>query len=650
MSVGGLPAPKADATGHFLPHAHSAQFYEDDAFLLDELNRYIGPALVSGDVAIVIATAAHQEALAARLRQSGVNLDAVRTLGRYIALDAADTLAKLMVDGWPDATRFAEHIGGVMDQATAAAAHGRITAFGEMVALLWHDGNPEAAIRLEELWSELAGRYSFQLHCAYPMSLFSTVADCESMARVCAAHSAVLPAETYGSLVDDQERLRAVARLQQKAVALETEIERRRQVERALEAEIAEHQRTVAELHEAVAVRDQDIAARELTEMELRERTREVAQRTLSLEALYRADEELHRSLRLDDVLESLVDVAAQVLRADKSAVHVWSAQRAQLEVAATRGIAADTIPLMTYELGHGVVGRVGLARESIALEDVANEAGSVRQAEDREGIRSCLTVPIVFGGDLFGVFTVGYTQRRTFDANDDRLLNALARRAAHAIENARLYERAKQGAVLEERQRLARDLHDAVTQTLFAASLIAEVVPGLWERSQEEGERRLAELRQLTRGALAEMRTLLLELRPEALTDMHLGDLLRQLADAFGGRARVPIDVTVEEAVSLTPDVEIALYRIAQEALNNVFKHANASRVRITLTGSPEQTELCVQDNGRGFDPDAALPGHMGMGVMQERAQSIGAALRLHSVVGQGTEVRVILVRRHPE
>ena len=143
--------------------------------------------------------------------------------------------------------------------------------------------------------------------------------------------------------------------------------------------------------------------------------------------------------------------------------------------------------------------------------------------------------------------------------------------------------EEEREKAAIAERTRLARDLHDAVSQTLFSASLIAEVLPRIWEKNQPEGKKRLEEIRQLTRGALAEMRTLLLELRPAALADTDLGDLLHQLGESITGRARVPVDVTVNgECHVLTTEVKVALYRIAQEALNNVAKHSGAKRARV--------------------------------------------------------------------
>ncbi len=373
-----------------------------------------------------------------------------------------------------------------------------------------------------------------------------------------------------------------------------------------------------------------------------------VADRTKELEALYRADHELYRHLRLEQVLQTLVDVAVEILQADKSSVMVWDVQRERLVVRAARGFSPETMAQMSFALGEGVVGRVAATGEPIIVEDVYTDPRVARRITDPEDIRSFMHVPIEIGGEVFGVFNVDYAQPRALGAEEQRLFIGLAQRAALAIENARLYEQAQQAAVLEERQRLARDLHDAVTQTLFSASLIAEVLPRLWERNPEEGPRRLEELRQLTRGALAEMRTLLLELRPAALVETALGDLLRQLAESITGRARVPVTVTVEGVRSLPPEVQVALYRVAQEALNNLAKHAGASQARVSLHSQPEQVELRISDDGRGFDPEGISPESLGLGIMRERAEAIGAALRIESQIGQGT--RITLVWPHTE
>ena len=203
------------------------------------------------------------------------------------------------------------------------------------------------------------------------------------------------------------------------------------------------------------------------------------------------------------------------------------------------------------------------------------------------------------------------------------------------------LAEKAAQEAVTVERTRLARDLHDAVTQTLFSASLIAEVLPDIWVMSQAEGWKRLEELRQLTRGALAEMRTLLLELRPSALTEIPLPDLLRQLCESLIGRARLPIQLRVEGARKLPPDLQICLYRITQEALNNVVKHAKATQALVTLQLN-EKVTLTIVDNGSGFDPARVPPDHLGLKIMCERAEALGVDFSIYSEPGEGTQICV--------
>jgi signal transduction histidine kinase len=268
------------------------------------------------------------------------------------------------------------------------------------------------------------------------------------------------------------------------------------------------------------------------------------------------------------------------------------------------------------------------------------------------------LCLPIKVKGQVVGVLDVQSEHLNAFDGTDLAVLQSLAHQTGTAIENARLYEQAQQTAVVEERSRLARELHDAVTQTLFSASLIAEALPSSWEIDQGEGQQLLKELQQLTRGALAEMRTLLLELRPTALVEASLIDLLRQLGEAAMGRMGVPVEVAVEGTCVLPPEVQVTLYRIAQEAMNNVVKHARASQVVVSLRctplpsprdvpggeeGSRQRVELCIRDDGRGFEPGEVAPDHLGLGIMRERAEAIGAELTVESEPGLGTQVMAV-------
>lgn len=204
------------------------------------------------------------------------------------------------------------------------------------------------------------------------------------------------------------------------------------------------------------------------------------------------------------------------------------------------------------------------------------------------------------------------------------------------------LAQQEQEKAAMAERQRLARDLHDAVTQTLFSASLVAAALPKVWARDPAEGQRCLEELRQLTRGALAEMRMLLLELRPTALTEVGLVDLLRQLTEAASGRAGFPISYQVDGKCTVPPDVQVALYRVAQEALNNVLKHSGASEAAVSLECRAGSASLSISDNGAGFNTETVSPKHLGLRIMQERAAGVGAMVRVVSSEGHGTEVTV--------
>lgn len=290
---------------------------------------------------------------------------------------------------------------------------------------------------------------------------------------------------------------------------------------------------------------------------------------------------------------------------------------------------------------------RIDIVRLPSLLENPQRDPGSTGEA----GMRSFatrfgafLSVPLALDDASYGTLSLYYFEPRNFTDDDIALASTFARQAALAIENAQLREQALKAATVEERQRLARELHDAVTQTLFSASLISEVIPDLWESNPDEAKRRLLQLRRLTRGALAEMRLLLVELRPSALTDMPLAELIRQLIDAASGsiRAEVTLDVGGHYRTPLTPDAQIAFYRIAQEALNNISKHAQARHVLVALQCSGDTVQMTIQDDGRGFDITAIPAGHLGVGIMAERAEAICAALDVWSAPGEGTRITV--------
>jgi signal transduction histidine kinase len=261
---------------------------------------------------------------------------------------------------------------------------------------------------------------------------------------------------------------------------------------------------------------------------------------------------------------------------------------------------------------------------------------------------RTNVAVPLLCKDEIYGGIALYLKNKLTISEEEIELTHAFADQAALAIDNARLRTQAEKMAVSAERSRLARDLHDAVTQTLFSASLIAEVLPKLWERNPDEGRNRLEELRQLTRGALAEMRILLPELRPATLAEAKLEELMRQLAEATTGRARIPVTMQLDDCAGMNTEVKVAIYRIIQEAINNISKHSGASAASIKLrleksaADEEQQLELLVSDNGRGFDQSLITGDHLGLSIMKERADAIGAEFVIDSVIGAGTTIKI--------
>jgi PAS domain S-box-containing protein len=256
------------------------------------------------------------------------------------------------------------------------------------------------------------------------------------------------------------------------------------------------------------------------------------------------------------------------------------------------------------------------------------------------DGVQAWMWVPVAVKSRVIGSVGIAHVSKDYFTAHHADLALTVANQAAIALNNAELYEHAQALAALQERQRLAQNLHDAVNQSLFSAGLIADVLPRLWDRDQNEARKSLDDLRRLTRAAQAEMRALLAELRPSALTDTDLGDLLYLLGHALSGRINIPVKVIVAKNVILPAEIQVAFYRVCQEALNNVAKHAKASRVDIDLLHEGSAIELRIRDDGMGFNPEGTFAGHYGLSMMRERAEAAEAQLLLASQPGHGTEL----------
>jgi signal transduction histidine kinase/PAS domain-containing protein len=289
----------------------------------------------------------------------------------------------------------------------------------------------------------------------------------------------------------------------------------------------------------------------------------------------------------------------------------------------------------------HAIFSRAPLSR-------LSGELSAFLQASECQSI---LLAPLQFQERIVGLLGLEYGAAEPYLSDSaTALLEKICFDIAQIEEKAQMFEQSRALVAVEERSRLARDLHDSVTQVLFAASLVAEVLPQIWRRDPEKAQASLEELRRLTRGALAEMRTVLLDLRPSALVKTPLSDLLAQLTEAATSRTGVRFQLFIEKIPSLPEEVHICFYRIAQESLNNIVKHAHASRVEVSLSANPlssditdtqrYEVKLVVRDDGRGLAPQENGLQHLGLAIMSERAADIHATLSVEGQPGAGTTV----------
>jgi PAS domain S-box-containing protein len=415
---------------------------------------------------------------------------------------------------------------------------------------------------------------------------------------------------------------------------------------RSMVVDITERKRIEGALHEAME-------STEAARREEHERRQEAERRRQVAEGLGDVLAALNSNQSLEEVLDLIASRARQLLDARAVGIYGLGTEVGTFAVEASKGllityVAGSNIPIGQESLRQAMVSSQPVAVPDVTAfpSDVGVLALDVRRRRSAgtwaDLYRAWLAVPIVSKDEVYGGMLLYYAEPRMFSEDEIDLAVAFAGQAALAIQNSRLRDQIQRAAASAERGRLARDLHDAVTQTLFSASLIAEAMPRVWERQPEQGRNGLDELQRLTKGALAEMRTLLVELRPAALTEKPLDVLLRQLTEATTSRTRVPVALAVEGDISLESGLQVALYRIAQEALNNIAKHARASQASVELFCEAGRGTLRVSDDGCGFDVNNVLPDRLGMGVMRERAEGAGATLRVRSQPGDGTQVIV--------
>ncbi len=396
---------------------------------------------------------------------------------------------------------------------------------------------------------------------------------------------------------------------------------------------------------------NKDLEMQLQTQLEENKRTRALEQEQRALtEALRDTIATMSSTLDLNKVLDQILDTVgrvtpydgANVLFVESDLIHIVR-QRGYAEKGQEQAWLNQRIPITRLAILQQMMD----LGEPVAIPDTSASSMWVG-FPGLDWIHSNVIAPIRLKDKVLGFLSLDSATPGFFTQLHAERLQTFADQAAIAIHNARLYDRAKRAAILAERNRLANELHDTISQTLWSISLITERLPAIWDINREEGQRSLTTLYQLAQSALAEMRSLLLELRPSELTDAKLGDLIHQLAAVIANRTGLIFSVTVETQDPLPPDVQVILYRVVQEALNNVVLHASATHVEIHFSSHAGQVALTIQDNGRGFDPAHIELGHLGLSIMNDRIQSIGGAIETISQKGHGTLIKVSWVSSH--
>lgn len=402
-----------------------------------------------------------------------------------------------------------------------------------------------------------------------------------------------------------------------------------------------------------------DIDEVEHLSQEIAELRSQCAQYRQQLELMQHHHHQMSMLLSLVEVMSSELDLKTLLQKMVVSAVELLSARQGAIglvdeERKAVRHQALYNLPVELLEVDFkeyvGISGQVYALKRPVIVRNYGQSVQIPIDSDQMRQIKAAVSVPIWWQERLIGVFSIGSDDpQRVFEEGDVEVLSIFAKHAAIAIENARLYAEADRLAQLEERNRIARELHDSVTQSLFTMVLMADAVRNFIYTGHPNAGPTSTLLYQAARDTLTEMRALIYELRPAALEGEGLITALRKLANAIQTRHGLPIEVRQQGIRRLGQEHEDALYRIAQEALYNVVKHAQASRAAIELHLADDEARLIVMDDGIGLQsqhlpagPVEVITGSgLGLATMRERAEQLGGKLLIGPASGQGFQVQ---------
>lgn len=394
----------------------------------------------------------------------------------------------------------------------------------------------------------------------------------------------------------------------------------------------------IAELQEANRVKDELLQK----ELESRAESQRANEHVMVLQEL---TSKLSRSMNVEQIAHVILEVGEHLFHSPRGAVYSYRDHGQTIYMLDQFGL--DTVRMSPRNVS--VVDSLPVTDairtgDIVWIENTEDFICRYPQMEPRiraENLQALAVIPFLIDDEVLGCLKLHFDGPRTLASEDSLLLSAIAQQCAQALERAYLNEKAQIAAAVEERQRLARELHDAVSQVLFASTVSAEAAVRSWERNPASSFTLLEQVVSLNRAAMSEMRTLLLELRPESLAKTSLSQLLTQLIESAKGRQEIDATFTLEGSEVTAPqDVVMTFYRIAQESINNILRHSGATQFEIALCYGIGRLTLTIRDNGQGFDPAVPSPG-LGMGSMRERAALINARLDVTTApVPNGTTI----------
>ena len=370
----------------------------------------------------------------------------------------------------------------------------------------------------------------------------------------------------------------------------------------------------------------------------------ELVQHTRRLSALYTALTAYHQINDLDEMMKLTLNQILKILAGSVGSIHLFDDAGEKLHLAAHKGMSNPVLQsLQSISAKDEIICKIISRRKALIVSDMRTDP-RLAEISTAGGWDVFIGLPITYGKIIWGVLAIYGDKSHLETVEEIELLEIIAGQIGIAIENSHLREQAERLAIVDERNRLARELHDSVTQSIYSLTLFAETAQRMMEvGDMVETRRCLNEIADSSQQALKEMRLLVYKLRPSTYKDIGLTNSIEQRLRAVEGRSGINFDFQADKTLLLQPKIEGALYSVAVEALNNALKHARADRIRVALVSEGNFISLEISDNGKGFDLDQAREsGGLGLTSIQERVADLQGEIQINSIPGEGSTIRV--------